>query len=328
MTAPAPGTEITALRRAASQAVRAPSVHNTQPWRLESHPGRLDIYADYSRRLAVLDPSSRQLVISCGCAVMNARVSLASSGFGVEVVRTASLARTDLMASLRLTGSTSDADLGALDPMVEARITNRRRFDSGQITRDALRAMTRAARVEHASLVVVRDAPHRQTVVALSQHADYIESHNVAYRTELDAWTTDDGNRRDGVPGWAVPQSDDATPEQVPIRDFDTHGNATLPRHSPSSDDCTLALLCTDLDSPDHWLRAGEALERVLLEITRGGYVASPHTQVIEVPVARAQLRRDLGLTGYPHVLLRIGRAPATPPVPRRPLDEVLSEFQ
>ncbi len=212
--------------------------------------------------------------------------------------------------------------------MVEARVTNRRRFDGGQIPRDALRALTRAARVEHASLVVARDGPQRLTVVALSQHADYIENHNVAYRTELDAWTTDDGRRTDGVPSWAVPQSNDATPEQMPIRDFDTHGNAALPSPSHSPDDCTLALLCTEQDSPDHWLRAGEALERVLLEVTRGGYVASPHTQVIEVPVARAQLRRDLGLTGYPHVLLRIGHAPATPPVPRRPLDEVLSEFR
>ena len=79
-------------------------------------------------------------------------------------------------------------------------------------------------------------------------------------------------------------------------------------------------------DGPADWLRAGEALERVLLEITRHGYAASPLTQVTEVPSARAQLRSELGLAGYPHVLLRIGRAPATPGARRRRLVDVLVE--
>ena len=39
----------------------------------------------------------------------------------------------------------------------------------------------------------------------------------------------------------------------------------------------------TTSDTPAAWLRAGEALERVLLEVTRCGYVASPLTQVTEV---------------------------------------------
>lgn len=325
MTPSALSIEMAVLRRAASRATLAPSVHNTQPWRLELHPGRLDIYADYSRRLPVLDPSGRQLVISCGCAVMNARVSLAASGFGVQTERSASVGRTDLMASLSLTGPAQDTDLGALDAAVDTRVTNRHRFNE-RVADETLAALGDAAIAEDASLVVVSGESERLAVVALTRHADYVENHNVAYRAELDAWTAVDEHRHDGVPNWAVPHTDDAAPE-LPIRDFDVHGRAALPPHAASAEECTLAMLCTDDDSPDHWLRAGEALERVLLEITRAGYVASPHTQVVEVPVTRVQLRRDLGLTGYPHVLLRIGRAPATPPVPRRPLDEVLSEF-
>jgi len=62
------------------------------------------------------------------------------------------------------------------------------------------------------------------------------------------------------------------------------------------------------------------------LEITRHGFSASPLTQVTEVPSARAQLRAQLGLVGYPHVLLRIGRAPVTPASRRRRLVDVLVE--
>ena len=75
----------TALRRAAVRATLAPSVHNTQPWSLRlTKEGGLDIFADRARQLAVLDPTSRQLTISCGCALLNARVSLAGDGIGVH----------------------------------------------------------------------------------------------------------------------------------------------------------------------------------------------------------------------------------------------------
>ena len=75
---------------------------------------------------------------------------------------------------------------------------------------------------------------------------------------------------------------------------------------------------------PLAWLQAGEALERIWLEVTRAGYAMSLFTQVIEVPGTRQRLRLELGLTMHPHVLLRIGRAPATPASRRRKLVEVL----
>ena len=60
--------------------------------------------------------------------------------------------------------------------------------------------------------------------------------------------------------------------------------------------------------------------------MTRHGFVASPLTQVTEVPSTRTELRRELGLVSYPHVLLRIGRAPAAPASRRRRLVDVLVE--
>jgi hypothetical protein len=83
-------------------------------------------------------------------------------------------------------------------------------------------------------------------------------------------------------------------------------------------------LVCTADDSAAAWLRAGEALERVWLELSAAGWTALPLTQAVEIPSARAQLRSGLCLTGYPHLLLRIGRAGPTPASPRRHLNEVL----
>jgi hypothetical protein len=315
------------LRRAAVRATYAPSVHNTQPWWLEIGPDELDIHADRNRQLHVLDPSSRQLMISVGCAVFNARVSLAADRLPVEVLRFPDAGPGDLAARIRVDSSGElDARLAALDHVIEVRQTNRRQFADAAVPAEVVEALEQAAAAEGSQLFVVRDDEQRFTVAALSQQADAIENLNPAYRAELRAWTTDDPGRADGVPSTAVPHVDGGSEDDVPIRDFDTRGSGGLPARTRSSRDQCLVLLCTTGDSPADWLRAGEALERVLLEVTRHGFAASPLTQVNEVPAARAQLRRELGLIGYPHVLLRIGRAPAAPATRRRRLVDVLIE--
>jgi nitroreductase len=328
MTTHVPARATTALRRAAVRATLAPSVHNTQPWRFTIHGDELEIYADRSRQLHVLDPTTRQLTISCGCALLNARVSLAADDLAVMVERNPDPARPELVA--RITApekwGTDQPELAVLDRVIELRQTNRRRFFDDAVPPDLLELLERSASEERADLVVVRDPDQRLSVAALSQRADGIENLNPAYRAELRAWTSDDPARRDGVPNTVVPHVDAGSGDEVPIRDFDTHGAGALPTQTRSSKEQCLVLLCTQGDSPADWLRAGEALERVLLEITRHGYVASPLTQVTEVAATRAELRRELRLTGYPHVLLRIGRAPVTAASRRRRLVDVLVE--
>jgi nitroreductase len=316
----------TALRRAAVRATMAPSVHNTQPWRLRLKDGRLDLFADRSRQLAVLDPTGRQMLVSCGCALMNARVSLAGDGLGAVVRRSRRPLVDEPLASLDATGEPADLELAQLDPLVEVRQTNRRHFSDEPVPQALLEALETAAAAEGAWLFVVRDPDQRIAVAALSQHADDVENLNPAYRAELRAWTTDDPTRVDGVPALAVPRVDGTAQDEVPIRDFDTRGTGGLPSRTASSRNQCLVLLGTVGDSPAEWFRAGEALERVLLEVTRYGFAASPLTQVTEVPSARTQLRRELGMDGYPHVLLRIGRAPTSPTSRRRRLVDVLTE--
>lgn len=314
-----------ALRRAAVRATLAPSVHNTQPWRLYlSKDGRLDIYVDRSRRLPVLDLTSRQMLISCGCAVMNARVSLAGSGVGVEVSRGRRPLHEDLMASLSAADEPIDPDLAALDQVLPLRQTNRRQFYDESVPDDVLAGLEMAAAAEAARLHVVRDPAQRVAIADLSQRADAIENLNPAYRAELRAWTSDDPDRGDGVSLKAVPHVGGGSRDEVPLRDFDTRGAGFLPPQTHPSPQQTLVLLCTAGDSPADWMRAGEALERVWLEITRRGYSASLLTQVTEVASARSELRHELKMTLYPHVLLRIGRAPVTPTARRRRLIDVL----
>jgi hypothetical protein len=316
-----------ALRRAAVRATLAPSVHNTQPWHFVLRDNTLDVYADRSRQLLVLDPRGRQLVISCGCALFNARTSLAASGLTVRVERFPDPNDPDLLARLSVIGHQDPSDLvRELDAAIEYRRTNRRRFLNENVPDDLVDLLVEIAALEGAVLFPIRDREHRLVTTALSQHADRIEYSDPAYRAELRAWTTDDPTRPDGVPAMAVPHVDAGSGDEVPIRDFDTHGLGWLPTRTESTAQQCLLLLGAQSEDRRSWLRTGEALERILLELTRRDYVASPLTQVVEVAGTNQALRRELGLRMHPHVLLRVGRAPATPAVRRRRLVEVLTE--
>jgi hypothetical protein len=124
----APGTEETKalLRTAAIRASLAPSVHNTQPWRFMLRPDALELYADDSRQLRALDPTRRQLLISCGCALFNARAALATIRV-VDVDRFRDDQQPDLLARLTLTDQHPDwTPLVRLEPMIDKRHTNRR----------------------------------------------------------------------------------------------------------------------------------------------------------------------------------------------------------
>jgi hypothetical protein len=318
-----------ALRRAAIQATLAPSVHNTQPWSFVLTESALDLYADPARQLRVLDPTGRQMLVSCGCAVLNARASLAASGYHGTAELFPNPEEPNLVA--RLTGRVDrspDTDpLAALDAVAELRRTNRRRFADDPVPDELLEGLVAAAESEQAMLVPIRREEDRIAVAVVQQRADREQNSDPAYRAELRAWTTDDPDRSDGVPALAVPHTGVAQ-DDVPIRDFDTRGTGGLPTETHSSIKQCMVLIGTAADDAMAWVSAGQALERVLLEITRHGFVASTLTQAVEVPATREALRNQLHLSMYPHVLLRIGRAPTTPAPRRRRLVDMLTESQ
>jgi hypothetical protein len=313
------------MRTAVIRATMAPSVHNTQPWRFVISRGSLELYADWTRRLTVLDPRGRQLLVSCGCALFNARVALAAAGYDAKVERFPDVAEPDLLARVTLPAEADGwVPIRDLDTAIEQRRTNRRQYLDRRVLAEDVYALVDAANAEGAELFPITRPEHRLAAARLSQEADALENADPAYRAELRAWTTTDPLRGDGVPAMAVPHV--GASDDLPIRDFDSSGMGWLPVETNSSMEQCLLLLGTLDDGPMAWLRAGEALERVWLELTRRGYVASPLTQVIEVARTHELLRLELQLLMHPNVLLRVGRAASTPASRRRALQDVLVE--
>jgi hypothetical protein len=108
----------------------------------------------------------------------------------------------------------------------------------------------------------------------------------------------------------------------MPVRDFDP-GRVYQRPAAAFEHDPTLAVLFTAGDEPADWLTAGQALERVLLTATAYGVASAVLSQAVEVPELRRLVAApEPGLV--PQSMIRLGYAGRTPPVPRRPLRDVL----
>ncbi len=100
------------MERIVEVASKAPSVHNTQPWRWRGGGHTLELYADRTRQLARTDPLGRNLTISCGAALHHAQVAAGALGWGPAVIRHPDPDRPDLLA--RMDRQEFDLRLGLL----------------------------------------------------------------------------------------------------------------------------------------------------------------------------------------------------------------------
>lgn len=323
--ADSPARPATLLLRAAERARLAPSVHNTQPWRFAVRNDALDIYADPARQLRVVDPAGRQLTISCGCAVFNARVALAGDGRDAVVAELPDPNEPGLLARIAV-GARADRwlPLSALDSWIPARRSNRRQYYDDPVPGELSYTLAQAAAAEAAQLIELTALPDRRLVGELSRRAEIQQLLIPAYRAEIRAWTTDDPRRPDGVQAMSVPRVSGQPSDELPVRDFDSRGMGWLPARTGSADAQCLFLLSTAGDDRLSWLHAGQALERLWLEATRHGYAVSLFSQAIEAVELRQLLGDKLGTPGYPQLIVRVGHAPATPISRRRALAQLL----
>ena len=92
------------LARTVALACRAPSYHNSQPWRWVANRDRLHLYLDPSR-VVEIDYAKRQALISCGAALDHLRGAMAAAGWKASIDRCPDASNPDHLASIRFTDS-------------------------------------------------------------------------------------------------------------------------------------------------------------------------------------------------------------------------------
>ena len=314
----------TQLAAAITLASRAPSVHNTQPWRWRVTPRSLELFADPTRRLEAADKHARLLMLSCGATLHHLAIAVGAEGWGAEVHRFPDPTQPTSLASIAFAAKTPTEAVRELARAIADRRSDRRPMSSWPVPvehRDQLVAVA----AEHGAIGRALDVSELSVWNALAVRAA-TRSALPEYRAELYEWTHRQESRRDGIP----------PANRVPIDESEkTRVNRFAPGDLPlvgraADDSQPLALLInTSSDDPLARLRAGEALSAVLLEATRLGLATAIDSQVLEMDSTRSVVENKL-LNGSltPQVLVSIGwpsSADPLPATPRRPVDEIMS---
>lgn len=280
------------LRRVADM---APSVLNTKPWSLlAADDDCIELRADWEHSLEVIDPRHRELVISCGAALFNIRMAIRESGHDLACSLVPSMRRAEgacprcgapgLLASIeigwRRLHRVTDEER-RLYQAIPLRRTVREPFTQ-RIRLVMAVELEQAARREgvYAMLLHKRSAKRvLQGAAAASQELAADEEH----RAELAAWT---GHGARVTPDYGVPVGrlapKPADRRRPPVRDLGLTWDGT-DRVKQFEKDPQLIALITKTDTPPDWMRAGQALQRLLLTAARHGVQASFLTQQFEV---------------------------------------------
>jgi nitroreductase len=321
------------IARAVEQAIRAPSVHNTQPWRWRIGPRSVELHADPNRHLPATDPDRRDLVLSCGAALHHLLVALAALDLRTATERFPDPEDRGHLATVGYRPGDVDRAAARLHPAIAARRTDRRRFSHRPVPRTHVDAMAAAARGSGAQLLTVTGNEQRRRLVVALADAAQRQDRSPGYPAELRMWTHRYAAGRDGVPAdhrAAAAPMDSADPS--PLRRFarGTLREAPCPPGQRSADDAAeLLVITTAGDEPLDRLRAGEACSAVLLTATALGLATTPLSQAVEIDASRqAVAGQVLGVTDDPQLVIRVGwpvpGAPALAATPRRPLRAVL----
>lgn len=312
------------LRWVVSIAVRAPSIHNSQPWQFVATPsGALELHAERSRQLPVVDPDSRQLHISAGAAVHHAVLALHGIGRRAQVSLLPDPMHPDLLARITTSPSNSlpSPEEWALLHATRDRHTHRSPFADGRLSKALLVDLFLAAERQGGHVRYVELAGERRMLADLVAEATNRQESDPEYRREVMAWSGRPEGVPDGVPTSAL--TPPATGDEFRQRSFGPTPHLWISEADGEHPD--ILMLWSPTDSPDAWLRAGAALSALLLTATCAGVAGSMLNQPLEIPALRQRIRHEMRLPGFPQMLLRVGYAAGFTATPRRPVSEVLT---
>lgn len=306
-------------------AVHAPSVLNTQPWRFHirrSPAGpSVEISVDRARVLRTVDPDGREATISCGAALYTLRLAARHYGFAVHVEYNSGEAQpaSDRVATLRLAGpSKATSTEEALFRAIKLRHTNRDPYADVPVPVGLVARLREAAHAEGAHLQVLTGDAEKGALSDLVAEAIRAQGDDEAAVAELRAWLRPTGDpRADGVPdevqgGW------NRLSYLYTEAGFLAADARRLVQAAPA-----VLVITTASDRQPDWVRAGCALQRVLLTATADGLTASYFNQPTEIARLRPEVSAVAG-GGHAQVVFRLGIPIEARGTPRRAIRDVL----
>lgn len=306
------------------QAVKAPSGHNTQPWKFRLFSDHIDILPDFSRALPVVDPNHRELFVSLGCAAENLCIAAAHKGWLGKVSTS-----TDGIIHV---GLSRQEDIEAPHfEQIARRQTNRRCYNGSMISDNALVLLKKTPAEPGIGIHLFRKGTQAfDDIAALVYEGNKRQMGNPAFKAELRQWMRYNRKHQDETADglsyavFGAPSLPRFMAEFIISHSLDAaKQNKTDRRNIASASH--FALFTTHDNRREHWVALGRTLQRFLLAATAAGIAHAYANQPNETPELAERMAQTLGITGeYPTILIRLGYAKASAYALRRPIEGLI----
>ncbi|TVP41172.1 Acg family FMN-binding oxidoreductase [Candidatus Nitrosocosmicus arcticus] len=272
---PAEGNNIDKLEFFLNYVILAPSSHNTQPWNFKIiSDSTIEIYADRTRALSVVDPDDRELTISCGAALYNLQLAISYFGYTFKTSWIPDENNDDLLSSINIMSieenpnKTDNECVKKLLTSITKRRTNRFKFENKEIPQPIISELelitSKQKNIWLHTLEVIEEKEQFSNLITESVG---IQMSDKRFRRELASWVH--SNRSflgDGMPGYALGFSDimSLIAPSV-IRTFDMGKGHAAKDKDLALGSPILMVIWANSDNKVDWLNAGLILSNILL---------------------------------------------------------------
>ncbi|MDN5215922.1 nitroreductase family protein [Fulvivirgaceae bacterium BMA12] len=309
-------------------AAKAPSGHNTQPWKFAYYKNIVKIFPDYSRSLPVVDEDNHALFISLGCAVENLIVAAGHFGYLAKVDYFPSYENNECIR-VKLEEGTIDPD-NRLFEAIDKRQSTRSQYNGRNIPAEDVSALLSTLHYEGVKSLIFNKKQEIIPLIEFVRQGSSKQFSNKTFKNELLSWVrfnakaaeaTCDGLRSATMGSPAVP----SWLGKLIITLLTPSGEAKRAEKLIKSA-AALMIFIAEADDKRNWINLGRTFERVALTATALGIKHSHLNMPCEEVEIRNKLARYLGLSNkqQPLLLIRLGYADFMPYSFRRPLNRII----
>ncbi len=299
----------------------APSVHNIQPWRLESDNQELRLFIPPERHLKYGDPTGRQTWLSLGCLVENMVLACRHVGLQIESKYNFDATLHEAVAWFRLSAHTA-RPIPDLMQAITQRYSDRSPYLNQRIPESDLGQIQKSWKSDNVNVHTTADPDILETLANLTGRGITMALGMPQFRQELSQLIHNNWSGHEfGLHGYALELSGLRSMLEKPLV---RHGlNIKKQANKESSmmrASAGLVFVTSRGDIPRFWLESGQAYQRAALEAWRLGLHQSTSAAVVEAADFHLDVEKLLNTTFRLQTIMRIGYSPrhrrATPRLP------------
>ena len=310
-------------------AAKAPSGHNTQPWRFKTGNGAISLMPDFTRALPVVDADNHALYISLGCALENLIIAANQFNYETKIEFTGDERMPQILVRLNAVPETEKS--GLFDYIVKRQAT-RNKFGSDSIPSNVISDLFNDAQDDGLQTELFLSGTSIKSLMPYIIEGTRRQFNNKAFVYELVRWIRFSEKevmlKGDGI--WTASMG---LPDMgrfsgnIIMKYLVSAGSEARRTEKLVTASAGLALFMVRQNDPYHWIKLGQSFQRFGLKAAKHQVSHSHLNMPCEEPEVRQKLIEDLQLKELtPLLLIRFGYSDTMPYSFRRHINDLLDQ--